>query len=330
MLIIFFISEWSVKHVDFTAAFLNDDIDRKLFIRFPSNVPSKKIDGAIYLLRKCTIWLKTSPLQTKWISHGKNRIQKYWIGLFCICRKGCSRYCINHPCFCRWSNPHLHHPTIQDRCIENFPSHFERIVEPLVLYLGVHISVQEEVMQLSKSAYVNQILNQFQLQDCRTYNTLMVVNFYDELSHHQDDPVINGHIYRNMIGSPKFIAHRTRLDISLAEGILSQYARKPTQFVLKSLHRTFGYLKATSQYGIQFNFTNRTSKISKFSCDSNFAGDEINWKSSSGRTEKFLDFLAFETRESRVTALYPFQNQNTSRFVTLHENSNGLDHICPR
>lgn len=39
-LIIALVSDWSIKHGDVIAAFLNGDIDRDLYVQYPYNIPA--------------------------------------------------------------------------------------------------------------------------------------------------------------------------------------------------------------------------------------------------------------------------------------------------
>lgn len=61
-LILAFSFGWLCKHVDVTAAFLNGDIDRELFIEFPYNIPNCSLTGTIYKLHKALYGLKQALL----------------------------------------------------------------------------------------------------------------------------------------------------------------------------------------------------------------------------------------------------------------------------
>lgn len=97
--------------------------------------------------------------------------------------------------------------TVQDKDIKTFLSHFEGTVERLNWSLGFHISVRRGIMSLFRSSYVSQIIKKFELQECTTHKTPMIANFYDELIHHSDEPVLEGEQYRNMIGALQLASH---------------------------------------------------------------------------------------------------------------------------
>lgn len=141
--------------------------------------------------------------------------------------------------------------------------------------------MKNEKFQLSQSAYIDQILEEFDVDACRTYVTQMTSNFYDELSMHQGDTVIEEK-YHNMTGCLKILSHRSRQYISTAVGILSQSASKPTSFTLKSLKRIFGYLRGTSNYRLRLNLNNKAKDILEFYSDANFSRNKTYRRSRSG------------------------------------------------
>lgn len=104
--------------------------------------------------------------------------------------------------------------------------------------------------------------------------------FSEELKHHGNDPVVGAELYSNMVGSLLFLANHTRHDISLSLGILSQISSKPTGFLLKAIHRAFGYLRGTIDFAIVYEKGTNLNTV--FYCDSDFAGDTESRKSRTG------------------------------------------------
>ncbi len=118
--------------------------------------------------------------------------------------------------------------------VNNFLSVFGGTDEGNVTwYLAVQVSTSGSMMTLSQPAYIDDILNVYNLQDAKPAAAPMQHNFYDELEVHKNEPVLRDDRYRNMIGSLLFLANRTRPEIGTSVGILSHYSSKPTEFLLQ-------------------------------------------------------------------------------------------------
>lgn len=62
-------------------------------------------------------------------------------------------------------------------------------------YLGVHISMKGEKLSISQIVYIDQIILEFNLENCRTFTMPVSPNSYDELDQHRDDDPIEGEKY---------------------------------------------------------------------------------------------------------------------------------------
>lgn len=83
----------------------------------------------------------------------------------------------------------------------------------------------------------------------------MASSFYENLQQHENDEKIDTQSYTNMIGSLQFLSLKTRPDISLTVGILSQFCHKQTKFLNNCVKRILGYLKGTRDFGLRFEQT---------------------------------------------------------------------------
>lgn len=131
-------------------------------------------------------------LEGKRITYSKVRIQEINVELIRIFEAGWCFYCIYHPNLCGWLDFHLWRPKTAGNGHREFHSCLDGTIEPLNWYLGVHISTQDGKMTLSETAYVNEVLEQFQLQNCQMYSTPIISNFYDELTRCASKAVIEG------------------------------------------------------------------------------------------------------------------------------------------
>ena len=127
---------------------------------------------------------------------------------------------------------------------------------------------------LSQSAYVDQIVAEFQLSTWKTPETPMASHFLSDLET-RSDPEIDNCLYRQIIGSLLFVGTRTRPDILCATSILSRFVSKPTEFLMRAAKRVVAYLNGTKEFGLMYKSASVASdeKLLLF-CDSDFAGDK--------------------------------------------------------
>lgn len=141
-------------------------------------------------------------------------------------------------------------------------------------YLGVRVEFGESQCVVSQSVYTQQMLDEYDLESVRKYSTPLNSKFYDELRETNSQDTTDCTLYRNMIGSLLYLANHTRPVISLAVGIISQYVSSPTSFLMKALHRVFGYLRETADLSIVYKKQNDLEIL--FYCDSDYASEKAN------------------------------------------------------
>jgi hypothetical protein len=83
------------------------------------------------------------------------------------------------------------------------------------------------------------------------------------------------------IGSIRYLADKTRPDVSYSLGVVSKFAAKPGAIHWAALKRILRYLTGTSQYGLGFGGPTATLLLHAF-CDSDFAADPADRRSVSG------------------------------------------------
>ena len=132
----------------------------------------------------------------------------------------------------------------------------------------------------------------------------MTSNFFDELGANKDMDIIDNTSYRSIIGSLLFAATRTRPDIALAIGILSQYVTKPTDFLLRASKRVLAYLYTTRDYGLVYHREPNPSCNITSAADSDYAGVKTDRKSRSGFVSKLdSSTISWWSRKQGTTAL---------------------------
>lgn len=145
-------------------------------------------------------------------------------------------------------------------------------------YLGIKVETRSKARMLTQSAYVQQMLDDYGLNHIKEFDKPMSTSFYeDAFAPDEEDDFDGRKSYQKMIGSLMDIATKTRPDISTAVGILAQDVSKPNKFLMKSVHRVFGYLKRSASYGLMP--TKLDGLKMELYCDSDYAG-ERHWRKS--------------------------------------------------
>jgi len=118
--------------------------------------------------------------------------------------------------------------------------------------LSINIAYDHEngVMKLNQSDYINQMLNDFDLVNCKEKATPMPAGFkLDESSPSFSD--INW--YQRVVGSLMYLSNSTRLDISYAVNVLSRHLTKPTDQLVQLARRVLRYLSGTKDIHLHYN-----------------------------------------------------------------------------
>ncbi|KAL0405883.1 UNVERIFIED_CONTAM: Retrovirus-related Pol polyprotein from transposon TNT 1-94 [Sesamum latifolium] len=145
-------------------------------------------------------------------------------------------------------------------------------------YLGLEVKHMKEGIFLSQAG----MQKKFNLLDCNPVNTPMETNL--NLSKFEDEEKVNQTLFKSLVGSLRYLTC-SRPDILFAVGVISRLMEAPTSSHMKAAKRIFHYLKGTLDFG---KFYSRSNDFTlKGFCDSDYAGDIDNWKS----TTAFVFFM---------------------------------------
>ena len=93
----------------------------------------------------------------------------------------------------------------------------------LHFFLGLEIWQDQSGIFISQKRYVQELLQAFDMQDCRPISTPMDPN--QKLSAHDDGELVDASLYRKLVGSLIWLLN-TRLDISFPVGLLAGFMSK--------------------------------------------------------------------------------------------------------
>jgi hypothetical protein len=175
---------------------------------------------------------------------------------------------------------------------------------PASLYLGICITRDRtrRKLWLSQKSYCVELLRVWNMSNCTTTNTPMVVKPYllppsqTSLPDIKDDDIKP--LFQKLVGSLIYLAVSTRPDISYAAMALGQFNANPTRGHLIAGKRVLRYIAGTLDLSLEFNFDGGVvpATIGGFirNCavsDADWASDESDRKSISGYCFYFFNSL---------------------------------------
>nr|XP_016444735.1 PREDICTED: uncharacterized mitochondrial protein AtMg00810-like [Nicotiana tabacum] len=115
-------------------------------------------------------------------------------------------------------------------------------------FLGVNVVRNTNDIILSQATYINEILNNKLMADCKSANTLMSVS---ELLKLNDGALLTDVTRcRRVLGRLQYLSF-TRPDISYAVNKLSQFMQSPSDLHWKAVKRVLRYLHGTIKFGLR-------------------------------------------------------------------------------
>ena len=173
----------------------------------------------------------------------------------------------------------------KNNIVKELQNMFEvRVADMENVFLGVHLlwDLDSEgrplSLKLSQTLYKEGMLRRFGLENSKPAPTLKVELFFPSFVTEPDKSVVDFELFRQMIDSLLYLAHRTRLDIIAHVLILARFQNAPTRYCHRAAKRVLRYLRGTSDVGITYNTGNM--RIQAF-FDADYAGDLVDRKSMS-------------------------------------------------
>lgn len=143
--------------------------------------------------------------------------------------------------------------------------------------IGIRISLGKDEIKLDQTAYINEILKRFGMNDCAPVKNPCTS---DNLSKCEGENIHNVP-YREAIGSLLFLAQATRPDISYAVSAASRYNENHNEGHWKGVKRIFRYLQLTKHFCLNFSLQEGGEALHGLT-DSDYGGDVGDRKSTSG------------------------------------------------
>lgn len=174
-------------------------------------------------------------------------------------------------------------------------------------FLGISVVQLRGEIVLSQSKYVQDLLSDFSMSDCKPRNLPAVPNYNLSKGSSEEPELLSEEdhaLYRSIVGKINYLSVVTRPDLAFIVSSLSQYLSKPTAEHLVAAKHVLRYLKGT----VNFSLTLRKSESFELIgyCDSDWAADAGDRRSFTGYCFKLgseSDVLSWCTRKQPTVAL---------------------------
>lgn len=165
-------------------------------------------------------------------------------------------------------------------------------------YIGIDIDYSDDktIMTLNQTKYIESLAAKYDLQNSKLYDTPMETNLKLEQAREVDERIK----YRNIIGELLYISTGTRPDVAYSVNYLSRYQSCYNQTHYKYAMRILKYLYNTKDLKLTY-YDKVNSEILDCMVDSDFAGDNIDRKSTTGFIVRLFGNLIFwKTRKQNT------------------------------
>jgi len=166
-------------------------------------------------------------------------------------------------------------------------SHFKlRDLGPTSWLLGVEILRvrSEKTLTLSQRQYILDILERFQMSDCKPVSTPLdpSVRLSASMSPQSaaDTKFMESVPYIQAVGALMYLAVATRPDIAFAVGVLARFNKNPGLLHWKAVKHLFRYLKGTLDYKLTYGPSSSPELFTTYT-DADHAGNPDNGRSTS-------------------------------------------------
>ncbi|GKA42166.1 putative ribonuclease H-like domain-containing protein [Tanacetum coccineum] len=198
-----------------------------------------------------------------------------------------------------------------------FPKKVYKVVNALY---GLH-----QAPRACQDMYVAEILKKFDFTSVKTTST--PIETQKPLIKDEEAADVDVHLYRSMIGSLMYLT-ASRPDIMFAVCACSRFQITPKTSHLHAVKRIFRYLKGKPKLGLWY------PRVSSFDLeayfDSDYAGANLDRKSTTGEILKKFDFTSVKTTSTPIETQKPFDQGGRSAVLCANvlgfDNSKDIHH----
>jgi len=290
-----------IDQMDIKTAFLNGDLKETVYMKQPESFIQKNNESKVCLLKKSLYGLKQAP--RAWYEKIHSVLLN--IGLQRLENEPCVYYKKNNnkililalyvDDILIFSNDTNQKIQLKQKLMDTFEM---KDLGAAKYILGVRIRRENNGIYIDQKKYIQEILENFNMSNCKPVNTPLEVGKKLEKS----TSVPNENLpFQNIIGSLMYLAVWTRPDISYSTSFLSQFNTCYDEEHYKAAKRVLRYLKGTMDYCLFFS--NDQLDLEGF-VDADWGGDISDRKSYTGYVFKLSgSAVSWESKKQRTVAL---------------------------
>jgi hypothetical protein len=169
----------------------------------------------------------------------------------------------------------------------------------LSFFLGLQIKQLKDVIFVSQSKYLKDMLKKFGLENAKSIKTPMATN--DHLDLDEGGTIVDQKLFCSIIGSLLYIT-ASRPDVMFSVCMCARFQASPREVHLKAAKRILKYLKHTPNIGLWYPKSAQFELIGY--SDSDDAGCKVNRKSTFGCCQFFgRSFVSCSSKKQNSVAL---------------------------
>jgi hypothetical protein len=167
------------------------------------------------------------------------------------------------------------------------------------LGMSVNVDKANGVITLSQENYINQLLDRFEMVDCKTADTPLEAKLNISIT---ENNCTKQFPYQQLVGSLMYLAVLTRPDLAFAVGYLSQFNNCFSHETWLYAKRVLRYLKKTKHIGLKFSKTGDSQFVGYV--DADWGNNAIDRRSYTGLCFVMSGgAISWETKKQRTVAL---------------------------
>jgi hypothetical protein len=243
---------WSIHHMDVKSAFLNNKLQKVLYVAQPPGFVVAGEETKVLRLSKALYGLRQAP--RAWYA----KLDAVLLAL------GFHRSESEHAVYMRGGGQRHQHQLIVGVYIDDLVimggnlDELKQIKEEmkstfqmadlglLQYYLGLEVSQGEGGITVCQRAYALKIMAVASMEGCNLSHISMESRL--KLSKSSTAPLVDATKYRRIVGALRYLVN-TRPDLAYAVGYISRFMEKPTMEHLLAVKRALRYVAGTIEYG---------------------------------------------------------------------------------
>jgi len=289
----------SANQLDVKNAFLHGNLQEEIYIKPPEGFTEK--EGFVYKLNKALYGLKQAPHEWnikfhEFMSRLKFSQSAYDKCLYKRKEKDNLAYILLYVDDIIVAAKDQHEiNAIKNALMTEFKM---KDLGGLKCFLGIKICQTNKGMILSQETYMKNLLQKFDMKDCKAVRTPMETNPVKDLN---GECIVDVKPYKELVGCLMYAMLTTRPDLSAAINFYSRFQSNATEAQWIGLKRILRYIKGTTNFGLFFRKNGKVPLIGF--ADSDWAGDSDRKSTSGFLFEVHGATVSWTTRKQPTVAL---------------------------